>query len=63
METLLTVYKRVGLSGEQQPGCFVIKSSRVLKGKFYRVAIRLALFYGTECWPVKKAFEQRMEVT
>ena len=34
-----------------------------LKGKFYRVAIRLTLLYGTECWPVKKVFEQRMEVT
>ena len=26
--TLLIVYKQVGLSGEQQPGCFVIKSSQ-----------------------------------
>ena len=34
-----------------------------LKGKFYRVAIRPALLYGTQCWPVKKVFEQRMEVT
>ena len=33
-----------------------------LKGKFYRVAIRLALLYGTECWPVKKFHEQKMEV-
>ena len=33
-----------------------------LKGKFYRVAIRPTLLYGTECWPVKKVFEQRMEV-
>jgi hypothetical protein len=37
--------------------------SRKLKGKFYRVAIRPALLYGTECWPIKKVFEQRMEVT
>ena len=36
---------------------------RRLKGKFYRVAIRPPLLYGTECWPVKKIFEQRMEVT
>ncbi|XP_057517905.1 uncharacterized protein LOC130798828 [Amaranthus tricolor] len=33
-----------------------------LKGKFCRVAIRPALLYGTECWPVKKVFEQRMKV-
>ena len=39
------------------------KFSRRLKGKFYRVAIRPALLYGAKCWPVKKVFEQRMEVT
>ena len=33
-----------------------------LKGKFYRVAIRPALLYGTECWPVKKTFEYKMKV-
>ena len=33
-----------------------------LKGKFYIVAIRPALLYGTECWPVKKVHEQKMEV-
>ena len=34
-----------------------------LKGKFYPPAIRPALLYGTECWPVKKIFEHKMEVT
>ena len=34
-----------------------------LKGNFYRIAIKPALLYGTKCWPVKKVFEQRMEVT
>ena len=34
-----------------------------LKEKFYRVAIRLALLYGTECWLVKKIFKHKMEVT
>ena len=34
-----------------------------LKGKFYRVAIRPALLYRTECWLVKKIFEHKMEVT
>ena len=34
-----------------------------LKGKFYRTAIRPALLYGTECWPVKKIFEHKMEFT
>ncbi|XP_057543859.1 uncharacterized protein LOC130823249 [Amaranthus tricolor] len=34
-----------------------------LKGKFYRATIRPALLYRTECWPVKKIFEHKMEVT
>lgn len=34
-----------------------------LKGKFYRVAIRPALLYGTECWLVKKILEHKMKVT
>ncbi|GJW91453.1 hypothetical protein Tco_0169006 [Tanacetum coccineum] len=33
-----------------------------LKGKFYRVAIRLAMMYGSECWPITKALANRMEV-
>ncbi|XP_057535364.1 uncharacterized protein LOC130813543 [Amaranthus tricolor] len=33
-----------------------------LKGKFYRVAIRLTLLYGTECWPVKKEFREKVGV-
>ncbi|XP_057535470.1 uncharacterized protein LOC130813645 [Amaranthus tricolor] len=32
-----------------------------LKGKFYRVAIRPALLYGSECWSIKKNFEHKME--
>ena len=34
-----------------------------LKGKFYQVAIRLALLYGTKHWPVKKMFDHKMEIT
>ena len=33
-----------------------------LKGKFYKVAIRPALLYGIECWPVEKIHEQKMEL-
>ena len=33
-----------------------------LKGKFYRVIIRPALLYETECWPIKKIHKQKMEV-
>ncbi|GKC84823.1 kinetochore protein NDC80 [Tanacetum coccineum] len=33
-----------------------------LKGKFYRVAVRPAMLYGLECWPITKALANRVEV-
>ncbi|GKB67127.1 ataxia telangiectasia mutated family protein, partial [Tanacetum coccineum] len=33
-----------------------------LKGKFYRVAIRPTMLYGSECWPIMKALANRVEV-
>nr|XP_043619672.1 uncharacterized protein LOC122591471 [Erigeron canadensis] len=33
-----------------------------LKGKFYRVAIRPAMLYGLECWPMTKVQVSRVEV-
>ncbi|GJV97159.1 retrovirus-related pol polyprotein LINE-1 [Tanacetum coccineum] len=33
-----------------------------LKGKFYRVTIRPAMLYGSECWPITKAQANRVEV-
>ncbi|PHT40159.1 hypothetical protein CQW23_19013 [Capsicum baccatum] len=33
-----------------------------LKGKFYRVAVRPAMLYGAECWPVKNSHIQKMKV-
>nr|GEU64172.1 ataxia telangiectasia mutated family protein [Tanacetum cinerariifolium] len=33
-----------------------------LKRKFYRVAIRPSMLYGSECWPIAKALANRMEV-
>jgi hypothetical protein len=33
-----------------------------LKGKFYRITIRPALLYGTECWAVKHCHVQKMNV-
>ncbi|GKG26428.1 hypothetical protein Tco_0399574 [Tanacetum coccineum] len=33
-----------------------------LKGKFYRVAVRPAMLYGSECWPITKALANRVEV-
>ena len=32
-----------------------------LKDKFYRVAIRPSLLYGSECWPLRKAQARRLE--
>nr|GEU91894.1 hypothetical protein [Tanacetum cinerariifolium] len=34
-----------------------------LKGKFYRVAIRPAMLYGSECWPITKALANSMELS
>ena len=39
------------------------KFSSKIKGKFYRAAIKPTLLYEIECWPVKKIFEHKMEVT
>jgi hypothetical protein len=33
-----------------------------LKGNYYRTAIRPAMLYGTECWPVKTQHTHRMKV-
>ena len=33
-----------------------------LKGKFYRVAIRPAMLYGTECWAIKRTQARKLEV-
>ncbi|KAF3653053.1 2-oxoisovalerate dehydrogenase subunit beta, mitochondrial [Capsicum annuum] len=33
-----------------------------LKGKFYRVAVRPAMLYGAECWPVKNSHVQKLKV-
>ncbi|KAI3814008.1 hypothetical protein L1987_18747 [Smallanthus sonchifolius] len=33
-----------------------------LKGKFYRVSVRPAMLYGTDCWAIKKTHARKMEV-
>ena len=33
-----------------------------LKGKVYRMVVRLAVLYGAECWPIKKTQVQRLMV-
>ncbi|PHT83219.1 hypothetical protein T459_11662 [Capsicum annuum] len=33
-----------------------------LKGKLYRVAVRPAMLYGAECWPVKNSHVQKLKV-
>ncbi|KAF3635097.1 hypothetical protein FXO37_26166 [Capsicum annuum] len=33
-----------------------------LRGKFYRVAVRPAMLYGAECWPVKNSHIQKLKV-
>ncbi|XP_070031589.1 uncharacterized protein [Nicotiana tomentosiformis] len=38
------------------------KMTPKLKGKFYRVVVKPAILYGTECWPVKFAHVQKMKV-
>jgi hypothetical protein len=38
------------------------KVTRKLKGKFYRMTIRLTMLYGAECWPTKRRHVQQMSV-
>ncbi len=33
-----------------------------LKGKFYRTAIRPAMSYGSECWPMKEPYVSKIRV-
>lgn len=35
---------------------------RILKDNFYRMAVRLAMMYGSKCWVVKKQHTQRMDI-
>ena len=61
------VYHRIQASWLKWRAATVVLCDRKfpskLKGKFYRVAIKPALLYVTECWPVKKIFEHKMGVT
>ena len=34
-----------------------------LKGKVYRMVVKHAILYGSECWPIKKTHVQRLMVT
>jgi hypothetical protein len=34
-----------------------------LKGDFYKTTIKLAMFYGIECWVIKKQYVHKMSVT
>jgi hypothetical protein len=33
-----------------------------LKGRFYRTAIRPAMLYGAECWPIKRRYVQQLSI-
>ena len=33
-----------------------------LKGKFYRVAVRPVMLYGTECWAIKKTQARKLKI-
>ncbi|KAD4586681.1 hypothetical protein E3N88_24282 [Mikania micrantha] len=34
-----------------------------LKGKFYKVVVRPAMMYGSDCWPIKKIQARKLETT
>lgn len=58
MEKLMRIlrigYKWDGLNREKASGVICdCKVPTKLKGKFYRIAVRLAMLYGSKCWALK----------
>ncbi|KAJ4747829.1 magnesium transporter NIPA (DUF803) [Rhynchospora pubera] len=54
------IVKKKGLKKAGASGLRAVR--KVLKGKFYRTAIRPAMLYGAECWATKRRHVQKMSV-
>ncbi|KAD7116787.1 hypothetical protein E3N88_04055 [Mikania micrantha] len=56
--------RQVGTGGEQPQAFYATRDSqKKLKGKFYKVAVRRAMMYGSDCWPIKKIQARKLETT
>lgn len=63
MRMSLTELGEAGRNGGRSVGFLGDKRvPMTLKGKCCRTVVRPALFYGAECWAVKKRQEQKMQV-
>ncbi|XP_049872896.1 uncharacterized protein LOC126371623 [Pectinophora gossypiella] len=57
------INRRIQSLSEITPNQFGFRMPVRIKGKIYKTAVRPALMYGSECWPLKEAHTQKLHTT